>query len=188
MRHAIVALGLMIGLIGSPLIYAASPATKAAPKAPAAATKPAPAPKEATSKGIVDSSYKEVEPLSLLRGPDQWVGEKVSFTAKFVTFSPYALDYKGAMRESKNYIAFLIQRPDVTHHVIPLSELKLIYPRKNAEKVMALESGDKVLVKGKVFSAALGDPWLDVDEVILLYKSPENAAKDKKKSKNSDLE
>lgn len=138
---------------------------------------------EEKQKGIIDTSYREVQALALLKNPAQWVGEKISFTGTFVSFSPYALDYKGALRESKDYIAFLVQRPDVGQHVIPLSELKLIYPRKKADKVMDIESGDKIIVHGKVFSAALGDPWVDVEEVILLKKSPENAAKAKKTPK-----
>lgn len=158
-------------------------------KPAASAVKPAakPAPKaKATQKpiGIVDTTYQEIDPLVLLKDPEGWIGKKVTFEGTFTSFTPYALDYKKAMRSSKDYIAFLVQRPDVTHHTIPLSELKLIYPRKNVEKVMDVESGDKVLVKGTVFSAALGDPWMDVDNLILLKKSPENAAKAKAKKSN----
>lgn len=158
---------------------------------PAASAKPAvkpaakPAVKHVAAKptGILDASYQEIEPLVLLKDPESWIGKKVTFEGTFTSFTPYALDYKKALRTSKDNIAFLIQRPDVTHHVIPLSELKLIYPRKNVEKVMDVESGDKVLVKGTVFSAALGDPWMDVDNLILLKKSAENEAKAKEKEK-----
>lgn len=196
MKKSMCALMLVAGLCSTtlPLLApAASPKPKPKPKpavtAPAKPAAPAAeAKKPAQEPGIIDTSYREVEPLSLLKDVDKWVGEKVSMQATFVAFSPFALDYKGAMRPAKDYISFLIQRPDVTHHVIPLSELKLIYARKKADKVIDLESGDKVLVKGKVFSAALGDPWVDVDEVVLLKKSPENVAKSKKKAKKKEIE
>lgn len=196
MKRTLCTLGLVAGLSG--LLFAGSaapPAQKQQPEkpaAPAAETDPAKSPPKSEAKGIIDHSYKEIaSPLALLGDAEKWVDEKVSFSATFVAFSPYALDYKAAMRPSKDYIAFLVQRPDVPQHVIPLSELKLIYPRKKADEVMELESGDTILVKGKVFSAALGDPWVDVDDIVLLRKSPENEAKNKKsgkKSKNSDLE
>ncbi len=187
MKTNICALGLIVALTSGSIIASAVPAQQQAkPKAAApTATIKSAQPATKVQQGILDTSYKEVSPLSLLDKPDGWVGEKVSFQAGFVSFSPYALDYDKAMRSSKDFIAFLIKRPDVTHHVIPMSEIKLIYPRKKSDSVMDLESGDKVLVKGKVFSSALGDPWVDVDELVLLQKSPENA---KKKKKNVDLE
>ncbi len=130
-------------------------------------------------KGILDPSYKSIDPLTLLQDPGKLIGEKFSFEATFSSFNPYAVDYKGAMRSSKDYVAFLIQRPDVTSHDIPLSELKLIYSRKKAEKdMMNVETGDKLLIQGKVFSAALGDSWMDVTDVTLVKKGPEHLAKD----------
>lgn len=191
MKKSLCALSVVVALTGSMVWAQAAPLkSQQTHKAPVAVTKTAAAQKPvADSKGIVDTSYSEVNPLQLVANPETWSEKKVSFEGTFNTFSPYALDYKGAMRTSKDYIAFLILRPDVSHHTIPLSELKLIFPRKKVDSVMELESGDSVLVKGKVFSAALGDPWVDVDEVVLLKKSPENLAKAKAgKSKNHDLE
>ncbi len=167
----------------------AHPKSPVKPVSKQAAIKPA-AEKPMPQKGIVDPSYEETDPLGLLQDSEGWVGKKISFEGLFVSFSPYALDYKGAMRSSKDYIAFLIRRPDVAHHIIPLSELKLILPRPKTDKnsVIDLENGDQVLVKGKVFSAALGDPWVDVDDVVLLKKNPENVVKDKDKNKKHELE
>jgi lysyl-tRNA synthetase class II len=201
MKKTICVLSLVVALGGIPFVTGLAQGQSAPTKTPPTATKQTPAKTETAKsesaskeadkgKGILDHSYRELNsPLDLVKDADKWIDEKISFQATFVAFSPYALDYKGAMRASKEYIAFLIQRPDVNHHVIPLSELKLIYPRKKADEVVELESGDTVLVKGKVFSAALGDPWVDVDEVVLLKKSPENEAKAKSKSKkNQSLE
>jgi hypothetical protein len=192
MKKSLLALTLALGVWTSSFMVEAATPHKV-PNKPTAvkstAAKPAPADKSTEpQKGIVDTSYEEIDPLKLLQETDNWVGKKVSFTGDFVTFSPYALDYKAAMRASKDYIAFLIRRPDVTHHTIPLSELKLIYPRKKVDKVTELENGDTIVVKGKVFSAALGDPWLDVDDVVLVKKSPENLAKAKNKPKKNELE
>lgn len=171
MKLSVLTLSLTLAVcLASPAALAASPVKAVKNAAP-----------QTAASGIMDSFYQEVEPLQLLRGVSQWVDKKISFQGTFNAFSAYALDYKGAMRSGKDYISFLILRPDVTHHDIPLSELKLILPRKKVDSVLDLESGDSVLVKGKIFSAALGDPWVDVDEVVLLQKSPENLAKAKAK-------
>ena len=66
------------------------------------------------------------------------------------------------MKSSETYISFLIQRPDITNHNIPLSELKLFLNRTEAEKHIDLNSGDIVEFSGRIFSTALGDPWMDV--------------------------
>ena len=92
--------------------------------------------------------------------------------AKFDKFSTLGLDYKPAMRSSENYISFLIQRPDVTDHNIPLSELKIFLNRTEAEKHIDLNSGDVIEFTGKVFSNALGDPWMDVDKFTVISTKP----------------
>lgn len=186
MRKALCALSLILAMGGAMVVVDAAPKTQ--PKAGAAAEKPETKKEEQQQRGILDTSYQETQALSLLKNVDTWVGQKVSFEGTFITFSPYALDYKGAMRESKDFVAFLIERPDVKQHTIPLSELKLIFPRKKADSVMDLEGGDKIMIKGQVFSAALGDPWVDVDEVIILQKTPDSKLKGNKKKKNAELE
>lgn len=134
------------------------------PKAPA--KKPA----AAVTAPVAEASYQTVSPIDLLKDPQGYVDKNVSFEGVFNNFSSLGLDYKKAMRDSKDYVSFLIRRPDVTHHTIPMSELKLIFPRKKSEDVMHLETGDKILVKGKVFSTALNEPWLDVAEIKVLHK------------------
>ena len=44
--------------------------------------------------------------------------------------------------------------------------------RKDAEKLTDIEAGDSIMIKGKVFSAALGDPWMDIIEIKVL--TPKN--------------
>lgn len=120
------------------------------------------------------SSYLTVTPLDILHNPTQYLEKGVAFDGTFNTFSAIGLDYKRAFRDSTDFITLLINRPDVTNgHTIPLSELKLFYPRKESEAVMHLESGDKIAIKGKVFSDALGDAWVDVIQLkVLSSKKP----------------
>ncbi|MCK7484454.1 MAG: hypothetical protein MZU97_02065 [Bacillus subtilis] len=99
--------------------------------------------------------------------------------ATFERFSTLGLDYKPAFRDSKKYISFLIRRTDVTDHSIPLSELKLIIAREKAEKLIDLESGDKIEITGEVFSTALNDPWVEVESIKIISPKVKNVS-DKK--------
>ena len=75
----------------------------------------------------------------------------------------------GCSRTNFEIFSFLIKREDVTNYNIPLSELKLIVKRDYAEKELVnLEAGDEIEIYGKVFCLALGDPWVDVDQVKIL--------------------
>jgi hypothetical protein len=120
-------------------------------------------------------SYSDVAPLSLLKAPTSYLNKGVSFDATFNSFSSLGLDYKKAMRDSKDYVSLIIRRPDVDKHVIPLAELKLFFPRKKAEEaqykeIMQLETGDEIRVQGSVFSAALNEPWVDIQDIKIVKK------------------
>lgn len=129
-------------------------------------------------------SYQEkcsfVSPLDLVDDPDKYLDKYVSIQAEFDRYSTLGLDYKPAFRDSKDYITFLVRRPDVKRkkHVIPLSQLKLIIKRITAEKYTNLDSGDEIKIYGKVFSNALGDPWMEVNHVTC--KSKDLTAKPEK--------
>ena len=126
--------------------------------------------------------YETVDPLALVANPQNYLNKKIKIIALFDKFSTMGLDYPPIKRSSKDYISFMIKRPDVENkgQTIPLSELKFIIKRDKAEKLIDLESGDKIEIKGVVFSTALGDPWVDVDEVKIL----ESKSASDKKSKN----
>jgi len=115
-----------------------------------------------------------VNPLDLVANPQTYLNKKIKMTSQFDKFSTIGLDYPPVNRSSKDYISFIIKRPDVENkdYTIPFSELKLIIKRDKAEKLIDLESGDKIEITGTVFSAALGDPWVDVDEVKMLEIKP----------------
>ena len=42
-----------------------------------------------------------------------------------------------------------------------------------AEKFIDLKTNDEIEIKGKVFSDALGDAWVDVTQLTVLKKAPE---------------
>jgi hypothetical protein len=129
---------------------------------------------KATLEKTIATSLAEasqLEPLALLKEPKTYMNKKVAFTGVFNGFSGLGLDYKKAFRDSRDYVAFSILRPDVTANTIPLSELKLFFPRKKSAEVTDLESGDTVQVIGTVFSAALEEPWITVDYIKVLQKN-----------------
>ncbi len=117
-------------------------------------------------------NYMTANPLDVVARPNFYLNKNIKIKAKFDKFSTLGLDYKPAMRSSEKYISFLIQRPDVTDHNIPLSELKIFLNRDEAEKHIDLNSGDIIEFTGKVFSTALGDPWMDVDKFTVISTKP----------------
>ena len=117
--------------------------------------------------------YVSVNPLDVVANPYRYLRRNIKIKAKFDKFSTLGLDYTPAMRSSEKYISFLIQRPDMTSHDIPLSELKIFLKKEVAEKNIDLDAGDEIEFTGKVFSTALGDPWMDVDSFkVLTVKKP----------------
>lgn len=112
--------------------------------------------------------YTNVSAIELVNKPSAFLNKNVKIVAVFNKFSTLGLDYKPAMKSSKEYISFLVRREGVAEHVVPLSELKIFIKRSKAEKLVDLESGDKIEIKGKVFSNALGDAWVEAYEVVSL--------------------
>ena len=114
--------------------------------------------------------YIDVNPVSVVSNPYQYLNKYIRIRAKVDKFSTLGLDYKPALRPHEKYISFMIQRPDITNHNIPLSEFKMFLTKEVAEKHIDLDSGDEILFTGKVFSTALGDPWMDVDSFVVTKK------------------
>lgn len=123
------------------------------------------------------SAYLSVSPIDVVNHPGKYLNKNITFTAEFVAFTSLGLDYKPAFRDGTKYIGILIKRPDVTDHVIPLSEMKIFISRELAEKNIDIEAGDKVKITGKVFSNALGDPWVDVTTFTMLTHKNKSAKK-----------
>jgi len=123
------------------------------------------------------AAYPAVNPLDVVARPNFYLNKNIHVTGKFDKFSTLGLDYAPAMRSSDNYITFLIQRPDVRDHNLPLSEMKCFLPREDAEKFIELNSGDKVEFWGTVFSNALGDVWVDVKKFSAPNPSVSSAKK-----------
>lgn len=118
-------------------------------------------------------------PTLVVANPYAYINKNIEFPAKFNKFSTLGLDYKPAMRESQAYIGVLIERDDVGNNIIPLSEFKMFLKRTDAEKLTDIETGDRVMVKGKVFSTALGDPWMDITEFKILTSKQDKAKTEK---------
>lgn len=116
------------------------------------------------------AQYTDVKPLELVANPYKYNKRNVRLRGKFDKFSTIGLDYPAALRKHEEYISFMIQRPDITNHNIPLSELKIFLKKEVAEKHIDLDTGDEIVFTGKVFSTALGDPWMDVHNLTVVNK------------------
>lgn len=138
----------------------------------------APAVKPVVTAIQATDTYITVNALDVVANPGKFLRKNIRIIGKFDKFSTLGLDYKPAMRPSEKYITFLIQRPDVTNHNIPLSELKIFLDKETAEKNIDLDAGDQVEFTGKIFSTALGDAWMDVDNFkVLTKKNPKPVEK-----------
>ena len=139
---------LILGVAVQTPVLSEPVATKAADAAPAV-------------KVVVPADALRVTPLALVANPRAYLNKTVVMNASFDKFSTVGLDYPPALRKTEEYISFMVFREDTVHD-IPLSELKLFMKREDAQKFIELKSKDSVKIVGKVFSTALGDPWVDV--------------------------
>lgn len=120
--------------------------------------------------------YTSVNATDVVANPSKFLHRNIRIRGKFDKFATLGLDYPAAMRSSEKYITFLIQRPDVKDHNIPLSEMKIFLKKEVAEKHIDLDAGDEIEFTGRVFSTALGDAWLDVDTfTVITQKKPKTA-------------
>lgn len=124
----------------------------------------------------VKYTYTPVKALDVVNNPNAYLNKRVKINAKFDKFSSLGLDYAPALRSSEKYITFLIRRDDAQND-IPLSELKNFMKREMAEKYIDLETDDVVEYSGLVFSNALGDAWLEVEEFKIISSKAKNSAK-----------
>lgn len=126
------------------------------------------APPKTQTSSAASSAVITTTPLEIVANPNNFLNKNVKFTAVFNKFSALGLDYPPAKKPATDYIGILINRDDVKDHTIPLSEMKIFMARKMAEKFVDIESGDTVSIEGKVFLAALGDPWLDISNMTVI--------------------
>ena len=128
---------------------------------------------------INEADFQPVLVGALLEKPQDYIGKKIKFRGKFSSFTTLALDYKPAMRASKDYLSICIFRPDSK---IPLSELKLAYPVKEAKEnlvIRDLDEGDLLEIYAQVFSAALDEPWADILEIKEIESAQKKTEDDK---------
>lgn len=113
-------------------------------------------------------TYEQANPLDIVANPRKYLNKHIKIRAKFDKFSTLGLDYKPAYRSSEKYITFLIKREDVLNHTVPLSEMKNFISRDMAEKYIDLKPGDEIEYSGVVFSDALSDTWISVDNFTVI--------------------
>lgn len=182
-----------IGLVGA----APTKAPVKAPAKPAAKPAAAPAKKTEAPTTAVKTEPAKVEPVlenvldvtadDLVNKPHEYLNKNVKFQGDFSSFSSLALDYKPALKPSKSFLSFLIFKKD-TH--VPLSELKMamaIPKEKDPDNTLlaTLKEGDQLELVGKVFSAALDDPWVEIFKVKKLNAKPDEE-KDKERKAAAD--
>jgi len=134
------------------------------------ATKTIPSAQYKTTINANQNGVIKVKSLDVVANPQKYLNKTIKMEAKFDKFSTLGLDYSKAKRESTKYIGILIQRDDIVDHNIPLSEMKLFMKKEMAEKFIDLDTGDIIELTAKVFSAALGDPWLDIENLKIIKK------------------
>ncbi|MDD9899305.1 MAG: hypothetical protein OXU45_09950, partial [Candidatus Melainabacteria bacterium] len=123
-------------------------------------------PVQAWGNKCVDD-YTEL--VDLVAEPKKYLGKKINIKGSFHSFGSLVLDYKKAMRSSKDYVGLVLARPD--EQEIPLVELKLAAPLKMfKEEDINIKHDDEVSIRAKVFAMVLGEPWLDVESIELLEK------------------
>lgn len=167
------------GFTSSDMLAATAPAKSTKPAVTQTKTTPTTQVKTTEAKPVQNYTYTPVKALDLVKNPTAYLNKRVKITAKFDKFSSLGLDYKPAMKSSEKYITFLIRRDDAKND-IPLSELKNFMKRELAEKFIDLETDDVVEYSGLVFSNALGDAWLEVENFkIISQKSKNTQAKTK---------
>lgn len=124
----------------------------------------------------VKYTYTPVKALDIVNNPNSYLNKRVKINAKFDKFSSLGLDYTPALRSSEKYITFLIRRDDAEND-IPLSELKNFMKREMAEKYIDLETDDVIEYSGLVFSNALGDAWLEVEDFKIISSKAKTNSK-----------
>lgn len=129
------------------------------------------------STAVTPGVVIKTSPLEIVASPKQYLNKVVKFRATFDKFSALGLDYKPAYKSSQDYIGILIKRDDVKDHTVPLAEMKMFLTRKEAEKYVDLSSGDIVEIEGKVFSVALGDPWIEIQKFVIINQGAKKATK-----------
>ena len=154
---------LSVGVLGNPITSVQTQAVAPVVSAPAAPV----------------AQYLDVNALEVVSNPYRFIRRNVRIKGKFDKFSTLGLDYPPAMRSHEQYISFMIQRPDISNHNIPLSEFKIFLKKDMAEKHIDLDAGDEIEFTGRIFSTALGDPWMDVDDFRVVNKVKKDT-KDKK--------
>ena len=182
-KFILIILSLSLGLLNLNMDIQAAPVTAPVKKSVPNQTKKPAVNSAVVSSNAVKEVVQSVSPLVIVDNPSAYLNKTVSFSGEFVSFTSLGLDYKPAFRDGTKYIGILMRRSDVKDHTIPLSELKMFMTRELAEKFVDIDAGDTFSLTGKVFSTALGDPWIDIMEFKITNKKNKESESKEVKSK-----
>ena len=102
--------------------------------------------------------YIEVDADGLSMAPEEYIGVPIKLKCRFVKIDSTWLDDREVNRSSKKYLGFVVGAGDRIF-------AQLFYPRENEASLSRFESGDRLIVYGRVFSAKYNFPWIDVDTI-----------------------
>ena len=112
--------------------------------------------------------------LDIVREPKKYLNKTVTMTVTFDKFSTLGLDYKPAMRNSQDYIGFLIKRDDIIEKKNKSIEqlLKQVYDNNVAKNSQLMSTPNGGTIYGTVPSA-----WKSEE---IAHQSFMNAVQEKK--------
>jgi len=105
-----------------------------------------------------DGDYIEVAADSLGMAPEEYIGVPIKLKCRFLKIDPTWLEDREIYRSSDEYIGFVVQADGRIF-------AQLFYPRTGEDYLNRFESGDRLIVYGRVFSAKYNLPWIDVEKI-----------------------
>ena len=117
--------------------------------------------------------YIEVDSNSLGMAPEEYIGVPIKLKCRFLKIDPTWLDDREIYRASDKYLGFMVRTDGRIF-------AQLFYPRTEEKYLSRFESGDRLIIYGRVFSAKYNLPWIDVDKISegwIIGEEPESIKK-----------
>lgn len=103
------------------------------------------------------SGYITVSPDRLSMNPSEYVGVPIKLKCRFLKEDSTWLDDSGVFKSSDQYIGLVVQAGERIF-------AQLFYPRRQSGQIERLESNDRLIIYGRVFSARYNFPWIEIDK------------------------
>jgi len=104
------------------------------------------------------ADYITVDPDRLSMSPSEYVGVPIKLKCRFLKQDSTWLDDSGVFKSSQKFIGLIVQAGDRIF-------AQLFYPRDRIEQIERLESNDRLIIYGRVFSSRYNFPWIDVEKI-----------------------